>query len=204
MTGGDERPGDGVDVVDRCGVRVLGREAEVDRDDLATERESSGDGDRDRRAAEDEPAPVRVDDHGGSVTVRRRTGGEARHAADVDPPVWSKGGVLLAPRGVGARSPLGDGGMVAEVDRGDWQVRRPGPGGARLGGGRAGAGPDARESRHGISSTFPVVVRLSSSRCASAAPASGTRAPTRTSNHPSAIQPKTSAARPSRSSRVSR
>ena len=55
---------------------------------------------------------------------------------------------------------------------------------------------------HGISSTFPVVFRLSSWRCASAASASGNSRSMRTFSRPVSSQPSTSPARASSSARV--
>ncbi len=69
------------------------------------------------------------------------------------------------------------------------------------------AAPNATASRaagshYGVSSSFPVVLRASRSRCASAAFASGYVAPMRTCSVPACTAPNRSRARPSSSSRV--
>jgi predicted flap endonuclease-1-like 5' DNA nuclease len=84
---------------------------------------------------------------------------------------------------------------------------RAGPPPAPTGPHRPRAGPATRDGRdlvrsQGISSTFPVVSRPSSARCAAAACASGNSRPMRSLSVPARTQPSTSPARASNSSRV--
>jgi hypothetical protein len=67
---------------------------------------------------------------------------------------------------------------------------------------RSGSGSVPLRPAYGISRSFPLVARLSSARCASAASASGKRAAMRTASSPRATAPSTASLRSSSSARV--